>query len=507
MVRKYNLDEQISEGDPLHPETHEAIAGAVNDLDDRTANIETDLSTRLSPTELSATIASETAVIVPGLVADAVADDSTVVAAAAAAVTDEIAGRDMVEAFYAESSEAVAGFRGENGRGTDLVVDADGVVPGSVLGRWSSRLIAEHGVAAGRPWASPVAAGGIAGENGRLLLGFDAAGALVPESVAKLAGALAGNLTHREPYDGWDGARLLRGLDGRLLTSRADRIAAWGDSLTQGFPRPPFAADLSDSWPGVLDAGWDGTVFNGGVSGQSADEIAIRQGGYQLTLAAGVTIPTTGAVDITVEQVIGWRLDRPWSAVGTLGGIAGTLSRPIGSTLTFTRTVGGDSTVAAAGTPFVSTLGETHAESVQVIFAGRNDIGYTSPAGHPVDRVIAATVAMVERPGVSHRRTLVVGITTATSETAGSTGHTYITQINRALAQLYPSLWFDLRGYLVRDAIHDLGITPTAGDTEAMSGDTLPPSIMHDAVHYLPSTAALVAAQIKTQLTEKGWIN
>ena len=56
MVRKYNLDETIAEGDPLHPETHEAIAEAVNDLDDRTADIETDLSTRLSPAELSAAI-------------------------------------------------------------------------------------------------------------------------------------------------------------------------------------------------------------------------------------------------------------------------------------------------------------------------------------------------------------------------------------------------------------------------------------------------------------------
>lgn len=57
MARKYNLDEHIAAGDPLHPETHEAIAKAVNDLDDRTAGIETDLTTRLSPTELSTRIA------------------------------------------------------------------------------------------------------------------------------------------------------------------------------------------------------------------------------------------------------------------------------------------------------------------------------------------------------------------------------------------------------------------------------------------------------------------
>ena len=60
MARKYKLDEQISEGDPLHPETHEAIAKAVNNLDDRTAVIENDLNTRLSPSELSRMIADDT---------------------------------------------------------------------------------------------------------------------------------------------------------------------------------------------------------------------------------------------------------------------------------------------------------------------------------------------------------------------------------------------------------------------------------------------------------------
>lgn len=55
MVRKYNLDETIAEGDPLHPETHQAIATSVNDLDDRTDIVETIIGTgRLSPTELSA---------------------------------------------------------------------------------------------------------------------------------------------------------------------------------------------------------------------------------------------------------------------------------------------------------------------------------------------------------------------------------------------------------------------------------------------------------------------
>lgn len=72
MVRKYNLDETIAEGDPLHPETHEAIAEAVNDLDDRAATVETIINTgRLSPTELTRTIVDE---VVPTATAWAAAD-------------------------------------------------------------------------------------------------------------------------------------------------------------------------------------------------------------------------------------------------------------------------------------------------------------------------------------------------------------------------------------------------------------------------------------------------
>lgn len=41
MARVYNLDESIVAGDPEHPETHVAIAAAVNDLDDRVEELET----------------------------------------------------------------------------------------------------------------------------------------------------------------------------------------------------------------------------------------------------------------------------------------------------------------------------------------------------------------------------------------------------------------------------------------------------------------------------------
>jgi hypothetical protein len=293
----------------------------------------------------------------------------------------------------------------------------------------------------------------------------------------------------------------------RPFTSDLTTIAAWGDSLTDGIPKPPFAVDRSDSWPGVLDTMLaSATVYNGGVSGQSADEIALRQGGYVLELSvAGGEIPTSGGVTVTTTSVIGWRLDRGWSCVGTLAGVPGTVSRS-GSTLTFTRTSGGSAVAVASPASFFSTAGDTYKNAVSVFFIGRNDFGYSSPAGPDTDRIVAANVAMVERLGPAHPRFLLLGPTTATNELRGTSGHTAVTDVNSRLAALYPENYLDIRSYLVNESIHDQSITPTSDDLTKMAGDTLPSSIMVDSVHYTVATAATVAQQIHDWLSAKGWV-
>ena len=445
-------------------------------------------------------------------------------------LVDVVTGNTQAGVGY--TGDAAGGFVGENGRETDLVVDGYGRVPLRVLEQWAPRMVAAlraAGLLGGAIDGNPNGiAGGIAGQNGRATDLVVTGDGSVPDSVLlgrwlpRLATGLLGLLPPSEaaltPY--LDSARNLFAMrrDGGIqsVASLSNRVAAWGDSLTEGWPKPPFSSDKSDSWPGVLDAGWAGSVYNGGATGQSADEIALRQGGYVFVCDA-FTIPASGSVAVpNTTQSFAWRVDRGWSCVGTIGGVSGTLTRGGNSTsLTFTRAASGAEAAIPAGTPFISTAGEEQKNAIGIYFAGRNDIGYTSSAGPVRNRVIAAHIAMAERPGPAHKRFLTVGTITTTGEMSGSSTHSDVLAINNTLASLYPDNYFDLRGYLVKQAIYDMGLTPTATDLGRMNADTLPPQIManynssdgsHDVTHYSPAAAAAVAAKLKSVMTAKGWL-
>ena len=295
----------------------------------------------------------------------------------------------------------------------------------------------------------------------------------------------------------------------RPWTSDPSRIAAWGDSLTSGYPRPPFTAE--NSWPGVLDAAWSGTVYNGGVQGQTAQQIALRQGGLVLATAAPVTVPGDGSKAAISLAGAGIGAAYGYDFPGALAGRPVVLSH----TVTDGVATGWQVRLAAAGDPLTVPSGaafdpgtSAHADAVAIIYAGRNDmIGLTSSnAAERVARVLAATEMMVARLTPHRPRFLVVGTITSTSERRGSVVHDAVTAINTELAALYPAQWWSVQDYLAGPAIRDAGITPTQADLDALAGGTYPPSLSHDGLHYTTQAAALIAQQIKSQLTTRRYI-
>lgn len=293
----------------------------------------------------------------------------------------------------------------------------------------------------------------------------------------------------------------------RRLTSDSTRLVAWGDSLTAGYPSPPFASDGSQAWPAVLDAAWTaGTVTNAGMAGQTAEQIALRQGGLALTVDA-MTIPAgTSAVAMPAQQVIPAAFGYPFT--GTLAGVPVTITCDAAGAWTLQRATAGTATPVPTGTPFDPGT-DTHADAVTVIMAGRNDaLGLTS-GNLPtrVGRVIAAVAAMIGRLTPAHPAYLIVGTITGTSETAGTLAHQFVTSVNDELSALYPGRFFDVRRYLIDEALADAGITPTAADSTAIAGDTYPPSLSHDGLHYTPVAASLIAARIRDHLDQKGYLS
>jgi hypothetical protein len=467
---------------------------------------------------------------VPPLVTQALAADGTVANAAATAVNSKLAEAGVVTGatentgVNPDANDIKGGWVGENGRLTDLVVDSAGKVPDLVMGEWATRIGTTLKVPPTiEPSGADETVGGFTGENGRETDLVVRADGTVPDRTLtawapRLGPIISPYITQIGPAvpkvdPMLIGSRKIRIRDAqgvvRLQTSRSDQFAAWGDSLTDGWTKPPFAADQSDSWPGVLATLLGKPVYNGGKSGQSADEIALRQGGMvMLVVPAGGVIPASGAVTVTTSSAIGWRVDRSWSDVGTIAGVPGTLSRS-GSVLTFTRTTAGTEVAVPVEVPFVSTLGTTHAESTSYFMIGRNDIGYTNPTpgvGNDVrNRLNAANIAAVGGLTPKNPRFFIFGTLNSTGEGVGSTNYNIITGSNDDLARLYPDNYYDMRKYIVEQSIYDQGITPTAADLTSIANGRPPATIMLDSIHYTVATARTIAQKAYDLTVAKGW--
>lgn len=288
---------------------------------------------------------------------------------------------------------------------------------------------------------------------------------------------------------------------GLIVPAYPDRtvVSCWGDSLTKDCGIPEW-----------LDANLAATVANKGASGQTADEIAIRQGGYTLQLSvSGGSIPTSGGVTVTTAQSFVLST-AAFSQAGSLAGVPGTLSRADGSsTWTFTRTTGGSAVAVAGATPFTSDDATTYQSSLVIIAAGRNDhnvMDVNTHASVVAASVVAAHDAMVARLRTYHVEYLILGTCTPTDGVKGTYHYLRLRAINDALAARFGNRFCSYQNYLATQCITDLGITPNGSDTTAMAGDTMPPSITINAGHFSVAAGQKVAENVvKPKLDQLGW--
>lgn len=432
----------------------------------------------------------------PALAASAVAAQPTVAAAAAAATTDAVANMDLIQASDPRTLRTVEApsyalpFVDREGY-VAAGIQTDGVfnmeMPPRIVGEGGVTLLPLNG--SQTEWAIPFAdeqgfvAGGIRHDGTAEFFKLKHS----PETALNLANEIVG-----------------------YTRSSRTHITCVGDSLTAGYFPGTTVNWGQSAYPSVLSRLLpDVQVFNAGTSGYTVDEEAIRIGAFPLPLTVeGGSIPATGPVQVTTNAVIGWRpagVERTMK--GTLGGVPGTLMRRDSNTsFTFTRTTAGNTTPVPAGTLFKPDFAGHESDTI-VLMLGRNNIpGITGADARAEDNVVNGIRRIIDWLAPQLKQALILSTTTNSLEKRGTPGHTSIQEINTRLRALYPSKFLDIRAYLVRDAIHDLGITPTPEDVACIEGDTLPPSIMLDNTHYKPETAALVAAKVNDYLTTRGWV-
>ncbi|HUS24131.1 MAG TPA: hypothetical protein VM369_04230 [Candidatus Binatia bacterium] len=267
-------------------------------------------------------------------------------------------------------------------------------------------------------------------------------------------------------------------------TPQGADIAAWGDSLTSGIG----AAD-GYSYPERLAGIMGRKVFNGGVSGQTSDQIAARQGGAPARLTVqNNTLPGSGSAAVVDQSTFPISGEGPGDITGSLAGVHGTLSLS-GGTLYFTRDADGAPQNVPPGSAFhPDTFGIER--RVNVLWMGDNNF-YDAQG---VEDDIAASA------NFTSGKYIVLSLLNASYETQGTDAYNQKMQINADLARSFAGHYIDIRSILV--SRYDRS---NAQDVADHANDVPPSSLRNDAEHLNADGYAIVAQQVAAFIQSKGW--
>ena len=265
----------------------------------------------------------------------------------------------------------------------------------------------------------------------------------------------------------------------------------WGDSTTSGIG----ASNFSLSYPSQLESLTGRKTFNGGVSGQTSDQIAAREGGAPalLTFPSNI-LPASGPVVIQSQTTLPITSEGPGPITGSIKGFHGTLTyqpSTASSTehLVFTRDDSGINETIPPQTPFRPDTFAREAQ-INVFWMGQNN--FYDPRGVISD--IAKSVAFL-----STDKFIVMSLLNAGDEGIGTSAYDTLAQINNELARTYSDHFLDIRKILVTK--HD----GTAQDLRDFKNDIPPTSLRNDNEHLNDKGYGIVAQEIANFTAKKAW--
>lgn len=277
---------------------------------------------------------------------------------------------------------------------------------------------------------------------------------------------------------------------GAAGSSGTSEVVAWGDSTTSG-----IGASSGMSYPEQLQALTGRPVFNGGVSGQTSDQIAARQGGAPALLTfPGNSLPDAGAVVISAQSTFPVSAEGPGPIAGSVANIHGTLDFRLDNnsnpTLVFTRDAAGSPVTIPPQTAFIpDTFGRE--AKINVFWMGQNNFYETAQVKSDIAQCIAL---------LTGEKFIVLSILNAETEIVGSDAYNVITQLNAELAQAYPQNYIDIRKILVNR------YNPASPeDVRDYNNDTPPASLRSDNEHLNDQGYRIVAQQVAAFIAAKNW--
>ena len=292
--------------------------------------------------------------------------------------------------------------------------------------------------------------------------------------------------------------------------SSTPRILCWGDSLTEGCVvyDNHYTYDLEKAYPAVLQSLTGIETLNYGISGEYAEQIAMRQGGYPFYVQPCVIPADTTPVEVSFE--IDDRYEADFASKGLngdhmragvnpviIGGVEGTLRLVDGVGYEFTRSAPGKEVKINRLTRVITApMVDRRSNDILVICSGSNN----GPSPDNIEEIFALIDGMIEYAGVGDRYVVVdfTAYPVMLNQKA----------VNDAMKEHYGDHLIEMNKYFVTSGLADAGITPTATDLSDISQGHIPESLLfaYDHLHYLAVTNRLFAQQVKLKLVSLGLI-
>lgn len=272
-------------------------------------------------------------------------------------------------------------------------------------------------------------------------------------------------------------------------------IELFGDSLTAG------AGGSGQNLSTVLAALLPGRIVNNwGIGGQTAEQIAARQGGLQVTLTiTGGSLPASFATAVVTPStaLLSTPSDNTTRYIsGSINGAAATLIRaatggPPSTTESYTIMAAGNpgATAIPSWAPFVSDQGANASDSIQVLWLGRNN----APALTATPALIQACVNSVPQP----RRVLVIGILPALDEIPGTTNRIAIDAANASTISRVGSDVFIPSTPPTVAEMAAIGYSPTSQDNIDIGRGVFPTGMHADNVHLTGPGYSIFAMRVR----------
>lgn len=278
-------------------------------------------------------------------------------------------------------------------------------------------------------------------------------------------------------------------------------VEFFGDSLIAGNGGTPIATLLRNALPGRL-------FLNHGIPGQTAEQIAARQGGNptptSVTLTGnvfnGVTAVTLTSISNPLLSTVSDNTTRYMS--GSVNGTQCYLTRTATGTApsqveTYTISPAYNTTAAvAAGSIFVPDEGFNARTSIQILWLGRNNV--PNLTGLPA--LIAGCVSYLPLP----KRYAVIGVLAAQAETNGTTAKTAIDAANTQLAAAHPGSFVPSTPPTVAE-MTAVGYTPTTQDQTDIANGVFPAGLRADSLHLTTAGYQVISNRVRTLLADNNW--